>query len=648
MCGIIGTIDYSKSLNEISFNKMRDIIDYRGPDDFGTEIFEKDDFTLALGHRRLSIQDLSPLGHQPMNYENLSIIFNGEVYNFDEIKKELLELDYNFSSHSDTEVILKAYHAWGESCVDRFRGMFAFCIYDKSNEILTIFRDRAGVKPLYFYKTEDEFLFGSELKSFYEYPKFQKNINKKALPFYFRFGYIPAPMTIFENTFKLKPGHYLKYDIKSKEIKEIKYWDIKKFYEKNKLQKNESTIKSELKDILKDSFSLRMISDVPVGVFLSGGVDSSLVASMIQKNSKTPIKTFTIGFNEKDYDEAIYAKEIAKHIGSEHTELYCDTNDMLELINDLPHLYDEPFGDSSSLPTILVSKLAKEKVSVVLSGDGGDEAHVGYSKYYALNKFANIHKKPLKKAILKAATSLVSASMIESINNLLPSKLKQRNIKDKYQKFKNAIASDSFEEMFINASSYVDNDTLKKIFKDTNISFENTAFNLDLQKEISALDTMMLMDYKTFMVDDVLTKVDRASMSASIEAREPLLDHKIIEFSATIPDDLKYKNGIGKYLLKEILYEYVPKELIERPKSGFLIPLQLWLKTDLNHLIEEYLSTENLHKSSLYNVEEIEKIIKDLNDGKTINISILWFILIFEMWKEKMDLISSQYNKEGI
>lgn len=638
MCGIIGIIDYSKSLNEISFNKMRDIIDYRGPDDFGTEIFEKDAFTLALGHRRLSIQDLSPLGHQPMNYEDLSIIFNGEVYNFDEIKKDLLKLNYKFNSHSDTEVILKAYHAWGESCVDRFRGMFAFCIYDKTNETLTIFRDRAGVKPLYFYKTEDEFLFGSELKSFYEYPKFERNINTKSLPFYFRFGYIPAPITIFENTFKLKPGHYLKYVIKSKELEEIKYWDVKKFYEKEKLQKDEKTIKSELEDILINSFDLRMISDVPVGVFLSGGVDSSLVASMIQKNSKTSIKTFTIGFNEKDYDEAIFAKDIAKYIGSEHTELYCDTNDMLELIKDLPHLYDEPFGDSSALPTILVSKLAKEKVSVVLSGDGGDEAFVGYSKYFALNKFANIHKSPFKKAILKTASSVVSANMIESINNVLPSKLKQRNIKDKYQKFKNAISSKNFEEMFINASSYVDNDTLKKVFKDTKISFENTAFNLNLQKEISALDTMMIMDYKTFMVDDVLTKVDRASMSVSIEAREPLLDHKIIEYSATIPDNIKYKNDIGKYLLKEILYDYVPKKLIERPKSGFQIPLEHWLRTDLKELVNEYISEERLEKSDIYNINEILKIKQELFDNKTVNVSLIWFILMFEMWREEWQI----------
>lgn len=635
MCGLIGIVDYSKKIKEYSFNKMRDIIDYRGPDDFGTEIFEKDDFTLALGHRRLSIQDLSPLGRQPMGFENLSIIFNGEVYNFEEIKEELLKLNYTFVSHSDTEVILKAFDAWGVKCVDKFRGMFAFCIYDKSDERLYIFRDRAGVKPLYYHINQGEFIFGSELKSFYKHENFDKNIEKKALPFYFRFGYIPAPLTIFENTFKLKPGHYLEYDIKSKDIQEIKYWDVEEFYTQKKSEDNEETVLEELENILKESFNLRMIADVPVGVFLSGGVDSSLVASMIQKNSKNPIKTFTIGFNEKDYDEAIYAKEIAKYIGSEHTELYCDTNDMLKLIEKLPFLYDEPFGDSSALPTILVSKLAKEKVSVVLSGDGGDEAFIGYSKYFALNKISNLDNQPFRKSILKILTNIISANNIQTINNLLPNRFKQKNIKDKYQKFKNAIQSNGIEEMFINASSYVDNDTLKKVFKDIDINFEKTAFNLKDNNNISALDKMQLIDYKTFMVDDVLTKVDRASMSVSIEAREPLLDHKIIEFSSRLPNSLKYKNGVGKYLLKEVLYKYVPKELIERPKSGFQIPLESWLRTDLKPLLKKYLSKERLEESNIYNINEVENILENLYSGKTANVSLIWFILMFEMWKEE-------------
>lgn len=633
MCGIIGIIDYNKNIDEISFNRLRDIIDYRGPDDFGTQIFDKNGFTLALGHRRLSIQDLSPLGHQPMNYKNLSIVFNGEVYNFNEIKEELLELNYTFKSHSDTEVILKAYHAWGEKCIDKFRGMFAFCIYDKDEEVLIIFRDRAGVKPLYYYISDDEFLFGSELKSFFEYKNFKKNINKKALPFYFRFGYIPAPLTIFENTYKLQPGHYLKFNIQNSTFKIKKYWDVKDYYEKEKVKKNEDEILDELENILLESFNLRMISDVPVGVFLSGGVDSSLVASLIQKKSKEPIKTFTIGFDKKEYDEAIFAKEIADYIGSEHTELYCNSKEMLELVKDLPFFYDEPFGDSSALPTILVSKLAKDKVSVVLSGDGGDEAFVGYSKYFALSKLDSMST--WKKNLLKVFVNALNENIVEKLNSYLPNSKKQRNIKDKFRKFKSAINSENINEMFFNASSYVDTSILHKILVNSSIDTDNTSFAEVI--DIDALSQMQLIDYKTFMVDDVLTKVDRASMSVSIEAREPLLDHKIIEYIATVSSKLKYKDNIGKYLLKKILYKYIPKRLIERPKTGFQIPLEEWLREDLKDLVLKYISKEYLDET-IFNIEETISL-RDRFLNKEINdFSIIWFLMIFCMWKERWNV----------
>ena len=638
MCGIVGVLDYSKDITKSEVDVMRDIITYRGPDDFGTEIYENKEYILSLAHRRLSIQDLSPLGHQPMSFESLSIVFNGEVYNFEEIRNELISLNYEFRSDGDTEVILKAFHAWGVKCVDKFRGMFAFAIYDMKNEKLFIFRDRMGVKPLYYYLEDNKFLFSSELKSIYKFRHFSKKINNNSLPYYFRFGYIPAPLTIFENTFKLLPAHYIEYDLRNKKFEEKKYWDVKDYFYSDKTNESEDKIVNELENILIDSFNLRMVSDVPVGVFLSGGVDSSLVASLIQKNSKEPINTFTIGFNEKNYDEAIFAKEIANHIGSSHTELYCDSKDMLEIIKDLPFLYDEPFGDSSALPTILVSKLAKEKVSVVLSGDGGDESFVGYSKYFALEKIAKINDNKIQKNIIKNILNLFNATTIEKVNNILPNKLKQRNIKDKYQKFKNAVESESFEEMFINASSYVDNKTLEKVLLNNKIDFSNTSFNLNLDKKISELDLMSLMDYKTFLVDDVLTKVDRASMSVSIEAREPLLDHKIIEFTATIPSDVKYKNKIGKTLLKKVLYKYVPKELIERPKSGFQIPLEDWLKKELKPLVDKYLSSESLQKSNIYNVKEIELLLNKFYEGKNVNVSLIWFILMFEMWKEEWNV----------
>ncbi len=649
MCGIIGFIDYNKNSSKSLLEQMRDTITYRGPDSAGSTFFTNDNYNLGLGHRRLSILDLSSLGSQPMSYENLTIIHNGEVYNFAEIKEELIKKGYDFISHTDTEVILKAFHAWGVECVEKFRGMFAFAIYDESKEKLFIFRDRTGIKPLYYHKTDELFLFGSELKTFYEHPKFQKVINKKALPYYFRFGYIPAPLTIFEDTYKLKSGHYLIVDVANDKYEEKEYWSVEREFLKEKSKDSEEVIVEKLEKILLESFQLRMVSDVPVGVFLSGGVDSSLVTTLLQKNSKTPLKTFTIGFEEKGYNEATFAKEIAKFLGTDHTEYYCTKQDMLDVVKDLPFMYDEPFGDSSAIPTLLVSKLAKEKVSVVLSGDGGDEAFAGYSKYFALTKIANLQNSKVtnnsykanfpqktKKIVLKTLTSLISEELVEKINNLLPASKKQKNIKDKYKKFKNAIQSDNFAQMFINASSYVDNETLDKVLIDNSIDFDLSSFDIFKKVDhLSPLDQMTLCDYKTFMVDDVLTKVDRASMSVSIEAREPLLDHKIIEFSAKLPSSLKYKNGVGKYLLKEVLYKHIPKELIERPKSGFQIPLYEWLKSDLREVLDFYLDSEKLAESGIYNVDEIVKLKNDYYEGKSVNISLLWFVLMYEMWREK-------------
>ncbi len=528
MCGIIGFIDLNKNSSKSLLEQMRDTITYRGPDSAGSAFFTNDNYNLGLGHRRLSILDLSVLGSQPMSYKNLTIIHNGEVYNFSEIKEELISLGYDFISHTDTEVILKSFHAWGVECVQKFRGMFAFAIYDESEEKLFIFRDRAGIKPLYYHKVDELFLFGSELKTFYEHPQFKKIINKKALPYYFRFGYIPAPLTIFEDTYKLKPGHYLSVDIANNRYEEKEYWSVETEFLGEKSKDSEEVIVEKLEKILTESFELRMVSDVPVGVFLSGGVDSSLVTTLLQKNSKTPLKTFTIGFEEESYNEATYAKEIAEFLGTDHTEYYCTKKDMLDVVKDLPMMYDEPFGDSSAIPTLLVSKLAKEKVSVVLSGDGGDEAFTGYSKYFALEKIANLQKSKIKKRVLKTLTSLVSEEFIEKLNNLLPASKKQKNIKDKYQKFKNAIQSENFAQMFINASSYVDNKTLDKVLIDSHIDFELSSFDVFKNiNHLSAQDQMSICDYKTFMVDDVLTKVDRASMSVSIEASTRSQDHRV-------------------------------------------------------------------------------------------------------------------------
>lgn len=630
MCGIVGFV--SKDKKEKILNDMLEIQSYRGPDDSG--VYFDEDSGVHFGHNRLSIQDLSSHGHQPFvsDCENYVIAFNGEVYNFQLIRAELELLGYRFISSSDTEVILYSYKEWGINCLEKFIGMFAFSILDKIKNRLLLVRDRAGVKPLYYYANDNEFLFSSEIKSFHKYPNFKKELNKEVFSYYFQFGYIPAPYSIFKNCYKLEAGHYLEFDIKSSTFEITKYWDVNEFYEKEKINKSEEEILEDIENILDDAIDLRMVSDVPVGVFLSGGYDSSLVSSILAKKQGKKINTFTIGFDDEKYNEAEHAKSISNYLGTKHTEYYMKNSDMLELVETLPFYYDEPFGDSSALPTMIVSKLAREHVTVALSADGGDEAFCGYSKYFFLNKFSSVFTNRLKLQSLKLVVNVVNESIVENINNLLPKNLKQTNIKDKYNKFKRAINSDSLEKMFQNASSYVDMNDVSKIL---NIKSKQSIFSLFNNKSnLSFLSYMMSVDYKAFMNDDVLTKVDRATMSVSLEGREPLLDHRIIEYMARVPEDLKYKNKEGKYLLRQVLYKYLPKDMVDKPKSGFQIPLEEWLKGDLKYLVEKYLDEDTLDKD-IFNIDEVMNLKNNLFEGKNVNINQIWLIVMFQMWKEK-------------
>lgn len=629
MCGIVGFIDKNKNIDTL--DDMLKIQSYRGPDDSGVYFDEKSG--VHFGHNRLSIQDLSSHGHQPFVSDcgNYVIVFNGEVYNFKIIKTELQKLGYNFISNSDTEVILYSYKQWGIDCIHKFIGMFAFSILDKLNSKLFLVRDRAGVKPLYYYKVENEFIFSSEIKSFHKHPIFRKEQNLSVLPYFFQFGYIPAPYTIFKNCFKLEAGHYLEYYIENSEFKIVKYWDVNDFYLEDKFNKNENEILEEIEKIVDNAIDLRMVSDVPVGVFLSGGYDSSLVASILAKKQGKKINTFTIGFDDEKYNEAEHAKTIAEYLGTNHTEYYMRNSDMLDLVENLPFYYDEPFGDSSALPTMIVSKLARKSVTVALSADGGDEAFCGYSKYFFLNKFQNIFSNTLKKELLKIGLNLFNPNIVEYVNNKLPKNLKQTNIKDKYIKFQRAINSKSLEDMFQNASSYVDKKEVAKFLK--------VGKNEDLFKKwnkienIEFLDQIMAIDYKLFMNDDVLTKVDRATMSVSLEGREPLLDHRIIEYMAKVPLDIKYRNKQGKYLLRQILYKYLPKEMVDKPKSGFQIPLNEWLRCELKPLVLKYLDDTKLDEN-IFDVKEINILRKRFFEGQDIG-TIVWFILMYQMWKEK-------------
>ena len=633
MCSIAGFV--SKTSQKEILDLMNRELSHRGSDDSGLFVERfKDDF-VHLAHNRLSILDISQNAHQPFvsDCKRFVIVYNGEVYNFRDIKEELVKLGYFFRSKSDTEVILYAYMEWGRECVERFIGMFAFCIYDKKEGTLFLARDRAGVKPLYFYDGGGEFVFASEIKAFHKNPSFVKELNENVLPFYMRFGYVPSKNSIFKNLYKLEQGCYMLYDIASNKYEIKRYWSVLEHYKKEKFEKSEKEIERELEEILYEASSFRMIADVDVGIFLSGGYDSSFVAAVLQRNYDQKLNTFSIGFEEEEFDESYYAKNIARYLGTKHQNHFIGEKELVDIALNLPFIYDEPFADDSTIPTVALCAFAKRGVKVALSGDGGDEAFCGYSKYSALYPLAN----SFKKNTLKMLVGLLPDSSVEGINLLLPQSLKNRNITDKYNKFKRAINSKSLSEMFVNASSNISQKELYKLLSlrkvQQIIPFSFKYFN-DI-KDLNFLDQMMAMDYITYLSDNSLVKVDRASMSLSLEAREPLIDHRIVEYLSRVPVCVKYKNREKKYLLKKILYKYIPKKKLQRPKSGFQPPLERWLRKELSFLVDIYLDEKRIKKSEYFIPKEVLGMKKAFKDGKKININKLWSIIVFEMWRER-------------
>jgi asparagine synthase (glutamine-hydrolysing) len=630
MCGLSGFCDFGHHSNETILRLMTDTLTDRGPDDSGYEMIYSDNYQIGLGHRRLSILDLSPLGHQPMSFEQFHIVLNGEIYNYKEIRTVLITQGYSFNSNSDTEVVLKAFHCWGVKAVERFIGMFAFVIYDKVSNKLFLFRDRAGVKPLYYYWKDDVLLFSSEIKTFHKHPSFHKSIDQDALAQYFRFGYIQAPLSIFKDCFKLQPGNYLVFDLQSKEYSISKYWDIQNFYNSPfDSAPPESEVLENLEGLLKSAFEYRMVSDVPVGVFLSGGYDSSLVTAILQKNRPTQLKTFTIGFNNAVYDEAPFAKEIAKHLGTAHSEYYCTEKEAQQIIPTLPDIYDEPFGDSSAIPTILVSRFARKEVTVALSADGGDEIFAGYNAYdIALTYQRKIKSYPkLLKRLMSLFLDGIPSRIIPFTNDIY-------NFETRYQKARLLLKSKSAEDVLaVIYSSFTENE-LKKLLINGNFLYSNSMY--DNPNYLSDnLNSMLLKDYKGYMCDDILVKVDRATMSVGLEGREPLLDHRIVEYIAKLPGHLKYNNGVKKDLLKKITHKYIPESLLNRPKKGFSIPIEEWFKGDLHFYIEKYLNKKSIESDGLLDYHVVKNLVDNFENSKKPNFQKLWFILMFQMWKEK-------------
>ena len=647
MCGISGFYSESKSTFNNVIEKMNFAITHRGPDSNG--VWQDRNSGIILGHQRLSILDLSNAGQQPMqsNSGRFILTYNGEVYNHLEIRRELKKNNSNIKwrGKSDTETLLEAINFWGiEKTLQKIKGMFAFAIWDKVNRDLTLVRDRIGEKPLYFgwqgTGVNKVFLFGSELKVLKAHTQFTGEINRNAINLQLNYSCIPDPYSIYKNIYKLLPGHYLRLkenDLKRSLLPDPKaYWSLEEtavYGNSNPLTLSETDIQKDLEKHLKSSVKQQMISDVPLGAFLSGGIDSSTVVALMQSQSNHPVKTFTIGFSEDDYNEAKYAKKIAKHLGTQHTELYVSSKTAMEVIPKLPIIYDEPFSDSSQIPTFLVSQLAKQHVKVALSGDGGDELFCGYNRYVMSKKFSTIFSlMPLNfRKILAYCIKSMSPNNWNKFAKISPGLNQYTNFGDKIYKVANVLGARSLSDMhhilcskFQNSNEAVINSKQSSNKLLTNLKTELKGLNNQQQ--------MMVLDFITYLPNDILVKVDRAVMSSSLETRTPFLDHKLIEYVWKIPHSLKYKNGIGKWILKEILNKYIPKNLTKRPKMGFEIPLDYWLRGPLKEWAENLINEKRLLQEGYFNPKLIRDKWTEHLSGKKNWQHDLWSILMFQAW----------------
>jgi len=647
MCGIAGfwiQRENNKEASKEEIIKMTRILAHRGPDDEGFYIDEKTG--IALGHRRLSILDLSPKGHQPMIScsGRYVIVYNGEVYNYKELRKEIKNnCDIKFKSDTDTEVILAGFEIWGiEETLRRVNGMFAFALWDRKEKELFLARDRIGIKPLYYGIQNGILFFASELKAIRANRFFKPEIDRSALALFFRHNYIPAPYSIYKNIKKLEPAYYAIID-KNLNIKIRCYWNIEKIVKdgvKTPIELSEKEATLELEKLLLDSVKKRMIADVPLGAFLSGGIDSSTVVALMQAQSNIPVKTFTIGFYEDNYSEAKCAKKVAKHLSTDHTELYVTPKEAIDVIPKLPDIYDEPFSDSSQIPTFLVSQLTKRYVTVSLSGDGGDELFGGYNRYFwASNIWSRMKFLPF--ALRLKMAKVVFLFSPQSIDNffkkieiIIPEKFKQTLYGDKLYKLSKVLISRSSDEIYKRLISHwkspeglVLNSKESKTILDDFLRIKDFIPNFK--------DRMMFFDFMTYLPDDILTKVDRASMAVSLEVRVPILDYRIVEFSKKLPLNFKIKNGKSKWILRQILYKYVPKELVERPKMGFGVPIDNWLRSPLKDWAEDLLDEKKIKRDGFLNPEPIKKLWKEHLSGKRNWQYLLWDVLMFQMWKER-------------
>ncbi len=643
MCGICGYISKNRITKE-ELTVMNDTMIHRGPDDSGVELYPgRDGYVIGFAQRRLSILDLSPLGHQPMSTEDgrISVVFNGEIYNFLELKEELR--DYPFKSTCDTEVILAGYLKWGAKFAEHIHGMFSIALYDRETQDVYLVRDRIGKKPLYYWLEDNNLVFASELKPIMKCPGFTGNIRKSIIPRYLYQQYINAPESIFENVWQVEPGQMLIFN--NGNTTKYKYWDVKKAYKDNSANMVSSyeEAKAGLKKRLQKSVANRMIADVPLGAFLSGGYDSSLITALAQENSKEPVKTFSIGFNVPEYNEAEFAKQVAKHLGTDHTELYIDESEMLDLVESIPAYYDEPFADESEIPTMLVCKLARESVTVALSGDGGDEFFCGYNIY---ENVAQAQKLDIPGAIVNGLGQIPVGN--EKLLKKMPFRVQvvadNRNPETKTQ-----FSSPSYilsAHAFVTGKESMDqtltyDQYMRGDFGDDGLF--PCKYPIESSYGISDWQIRrMILDMDTYLPGDILVKMDRASMKYSLECRCPIMDTDVMEYSFSIPHKYKFMDGDKKHILKDIAYDYIPRQLLDRPKKGFGVPMDAWLRGPLRDKLIDYSDESFLKRQGVFDAKYTSHFIRNYlekGDGGPAtgaNYSKLsWSFFNFQQWYER-------------
>jgi asparagine synthase (glutamine-hydrolysing) len=654
MCGFAGLFqpNGAKMRRDLRGTALRMVntLHHRGPDDDGH--WADNEAGIAFGFRRLSIVDLSPAGHQPMVSRSgrYVLVFNGEIYNAEDLRDELGHKDVlQFRGHSDTEVMLACFDAWDVTpSVARFNGMFAFVVWDRREHLLYLFRDRLGEKPLYYCWMGATLIFGSELKALRAHPEFQPEIDRDALTLLLRHNCIPAPYSIYKSVQKLPAASFLCVSATSGlNVNPVPYWSMKEVVDaglRAPLLLGERETVEQLDSVLRKSVKMRMLGDVPIGAFLSGGIDSSMVVALMQAQSSRSVRTFSIGFEESGYNEAAEAKSVASYLRTDHTELYVTAAEAVAVIPRLPYLYDEPFADSSQIPTFLVAQLARQSVTVCLSGDGGDEVFGGYNRYSWISRiWKTIGWMPesLRKAASSAITSISSDRWERALSSLgpaLPSGLKQRMPGDRVHKLACIMGASSPQMMYKMLCSHwlkperivVNSNEPKTRLTEANQSSDLT----DLTAQMMYLDTI------TYLTDDILTKLDRATMAVSLEARVPLLDHELVEFAWRIPLSLKICGGQGKHILRQVLYRYIPRKVVERPKMGFGIPLGSWLRGALRDWAESLLDATRLKNEGYFSPEPIREKWKEHLSGTRNWQHHLWDILMFQAWLEE----TKRYN----